>query len=182
MRRRAQRHQPAFSRRIRALEVARRGLLNRTALPVRLARHRANSSCQRRGRDVVDRMAEARRVRGREPFDGVRLINHHLPSPSTCSPDSSLPGAADDAIQLRFVVNPLSSKCGSISAPDGEHPGEHAAHLQAGTVWIGRQFISHVESARTVGRERFLPVVSALAEHASSRLPLPLLLLCSQPS
>ena len=120
--------QPAFSRRIRALEewlgVV---LFDRTALPVRLTAQ--GEQFLPVARDIVDRMAEARRefAAGNRSDGIVRLIS--LPTLSI----NVLPGAAD-VRSAPLCGQSLSSKCGrAFLRPDGTSGG-HAAHLQAGRV------------------------------------------------
>lgn len=125
--------QPAFSRRIRALEewlgVV---LFDRTALPVRLTAQ--GEQFLPVARDIVDRMAEARRefAAGNRSDGIVRLIS--LPTLSINVLPDLLFRVRQTCDQLRFVVNPFPSKRGrAFLRPDGTSGG-HAAHLQAGRV------------------------------------------------
>ena len=113
--------QPAFSRRIRALEewlgVV---LFDRTALPVRLTAQ--GEQFLPVARDIVDRMAEARRefAAGNRSDGIVRLI--------------SLPTLSINVRSAPLCGQSLSSKRGrAFLRPDGTSGG-HAAHLQAGRV------------------------------------------------
>lgn len=125
--------QPAFSRRIRALEewlgVV---LFDRTALPVRLTAQ--GEQFLPVARDIVDRMAEARRefAAGNRSDGIVRLIS--LPTLSINVLPDLLFRVRQTCDQLPLCGQSLSSKCGrAFLRPDGTSGG-HAAHLQAGRV------------------------------------------------
>ena len=163
--------QPAFSRRIRALEewlgVV---LFDRTALPVRLTAQ--GEQFLPVARDIVDRMAEARRefAAGNRSDGIVRLIS--LPTLSINVLPDLLFRVRQTCDQLRFVVNPFPQSVEEHFCALMEHQVDMLLTYRLDEYESDSEFLSHIESA-TVGRERFLPVVgSALAERLPSASPL----------
>ena len=166
--------QPAFSRRIRALEewlgVV---LFDRTALPVRLTAQ--GEQFLPVARDIVDRMAEARRefAAGNRSDGIVRLIS--LPTLSINVLPDLLFRVRQTCDQLRFVVNPFPQSVEEHFCALMEHQVDMLLTYRLDEYESDSEFLSHIESA-TVGRERFLPVVgSALVERLPSASPLPYL-------
>ena len=169
----AQRH-PARLQRIRALEewlgVV---LFDRTALPVRLTAQ--GEQFLPVARDIVDRMAEARRefAAGNRSDGIVRLIS--LPTLSINVLPDLLFRVRQTCDQLRFVVNPFPQSVEEHFCALMEHQVDMLLTYRLDEYESDSEFLSHIESA-TVGRERFLPVVgSALAERLPSASPLPYL-------
>ena len=155
--------QPAFSRRIRALEewlgVV---LFDRTALPVRLTAQ--GEQFLPVARDIVDRMAEARRefAAGNRSDCIVRLIS--LPTLSINVLPDLLFRVRQTCDQLRFVVNPFPQSVEEHFCALMEHQVDMLLTYRLDEYESDSEFLSHIESA-TVGRERFLPVYeSSLSE------------------
>lgn len=153
--------------------VARRGPVRRTALPVRLTA--PGRTVPAVARDIVDRMAEARRefAAGNRSDGIVRLIS--LPTLSINVLPDLLFRVRQTCDQLRFVVNPFPQSVEEHFCALMEHQVDMLLTYRLDEYESDSEFLSHIESA-TVGRERFLPVVgSALAERLPSASPLPYL-------
>ena len=162
--------QPAFSRRIRALEewlgVV---LFDRTALPIRLTAQ--GEQCLPVARDIVERMNEARREfaaeRGSDSL--VRIIS--LPTLSiNVLPDllCKVKEACDD---LRFAVNPFPQSVEEHFCALMDNRVDMLLTYKLDEYESDSEFLSHIDSA-TVAEERFLPVIgSALAERLSPDAP-----------
>ena len=164
--------QPAFSRRIRALEEWLGVILfDRTALPIRLTAQ--GEQFLPVARDIVDRMAEARRefAAGNRSDGIVRLIS--LPTLSINVLPDLLFRVRQTCDQLRFVVNPFPQSVEEHFCALMEHQVDMLLTYRLDEYESDSEFLSHIESA-AVGRERFLPVVgSALAERLPSTSPRP---------
>lgn len=124
-------------------------------------------------RDIVDRMAEARRefAAGNRSDGIVRLIS--LPTLSINVLPDLLFRVRQTCDQLRFVVNPFPQSVEEHFCALMEHQVDMLLTYRLDEYESDSEFLSHIESA-TVGRERFLPVVgSALAERLPSASPCP---------
>ncbi len=162
--------QPAFSRRIRALEewlgVV---LFDRTALPIRLTAQ--GEQFLPVARDIVERMNEARREfaaeRGSDSL--VRLIS--LPTLSINVLPDLLCKVKETCGDLRFAVNPFPQSVEEHFCALMDNRVDMLLTYKLDEYESDSEFLSHIDSA-TVAEERFLPVIgSALAERLSPDAP-----------
>ena len=156
--------QPAFSRRIRALEewlgVV---LFDRTALPIRLTAQ--GEQFLPIARDIAERMADAKRE-----FSGsalrrdnvVRIIS--LPTLSINVLPDLLIRVKERCERLTFVVNPFPQSVEEHFCALMDNQVDMLLTYKLDEYESDSEFLSHIDSA-TIARERFLPVVgSTLAE------------------
>lgn len=154
--------QPAFSRRIRALEewlgVV---LFDRTALPIRLTAQ--GEEFLPLARDLAERMADAKRAfSDRSRANVVRIIS--LPTLSINVLPDLLIRAKERAGGLTFAVNPFPQSVEEHFCALMDNQVDMLLTYKLDEYESDSAFRSHIDSA-TVATERFLPVVGgALAE------------------